>query len=262
MTCPRLAPSAVLALVCGGGQLGTDGPADRHLAARRRREERLPGEHAAVGSGPGEASEATPPLPVGARCVQVVLYDVSGATLGVQVVGANRTSQVFPGLTPGRRYRGEVTTLSGELRSSAAATGRTGETLADVNRRSTFAQHKRLMSRTAPEAPTHLSIRQGPTNHSVELSWEGPASGDYDSFHLRWAPSDPLTVTRTHLTSRVLAGMFPGRVYNVTVVTVSGGGASGGPVVTSQPIQRSVRTSRSLMELQFQSRPLGGDKRP
>lgn len=97
---------------------------------------------------------------------------------------------------------------------------------------------------TAPEPPTHLSVKQGPTNQSIELAWSGPASGDYDSFRLQWTPPDPLTVTQPGLTRRILAGMFPGRLYSFTVVTVSGGGASGGPVVVSQPTQRSVRTSR------------------
>lgn len=101
-----------------------------------------------------------------------------------------------------------------------------------------------FVSHTAPEAPTHLSVKQGPTNDSIELAWSGPASGLYHSFLVLWAPPDRLSVTQTGLTGRILAGMFPGRLYNFTVVTVSGGGASGGPAVISQPIQRSARTSR------------------
>ncbi|CAF89510.1 unnamed protein product, partial [Tetraodon nigroviridis] len=151
---------------------------------------------------------------------QVLLCDASGATVAVQVVGAAHTSHLFPGLTPGRLYRSEVVTLSGELTNRVSA-----------------------MGRTAPEPPTRLSVRPGATSDAIELAWSGPALGDYDSFRLRWAPPDPLTVTQTHLTGRILAGMFPGRLYNFTVVTVSGGGASGGPVAISQPIQRSVRTS-------------------
>uniref|UniRef100_H3C9X6 protein-tyrosine-phosphatase n=1 Tax=Tetraodon nigroviridis TaxID=99883 RepID=H3C9X6_TETNG len=153
---------------------------------------------------------------------QVLLCDASGATVAVQVVGAAHTSHLFPGLTPGRLYRSEVVTLSGELTNRVSAMGRTD---------------------AAPEPPTRLSVRPGATSDAIELAWSGPALGDYDSFRLRWAPPDPLTVTQTHLTGRILAGMFPGRLYNFTVVTVSGGGASGGPVAISQPIQRSVRTS-------------------
>ncbi|XP_035536285.1 receptor-type tyrosine-protein phosphatase beta-like [Morone saxatilis] len=151
---------------------------------------------------------------------QVVLYDVSGATLGAQTLGAEHTSHMFSGLVPGRLYRTEVITHSGELTNNISAFGR-----------------------TAPELPTHLSVKQGPTNDTIELSWSGPASGDYDSFSLQWTPPDHLSVTQTHLTSRILAGMFPGRRYNFTVATISGGGSRGGPTVISQPIQRSVRTS-------------------
>uniref|UniRef100_A0A8C4DTQ1 protein-tyrosine-phosphatase n=1 Tax=Dicentrarchus labrax TaxID=13489 RepID=A0A8C4DTQ1_DICLA len=161
---------------------------------------------------------------VGLR-IDVVLYDVSGATLGAQTLGAKYTSHMFSGLVPGRLYRAEVITHSGELTNNISAFGR-----------------------TAPELPTHLSVKQGPTNDTIELSWSGPASGDYDSFSLQWTPPDRLSVTQTHLTSRILAGMFPGRRYNFTVATISGGGARGGPTVISQPIQRSVRTSPSPLK--------------
>lgn len=95
-----------------------------------------------------------------------------------------------------------------------------------------------VLSPAAPDPPTLLSVRQGPTNDSIELSWSGPTSGDYDSFRVQWTPPDRLSVTQTQLTSRLLAGMFPGRRYNFTVVTVSESS------VTSQPVERSVRTSR------------------
>ncbi|XP_031158339.2 receptor-type tyrosine-protein phosphatase beta isoform X2 [Sander lucioperca] len=156
---------------------------------------------------------------------QVVLYDVSGATLGAQTLGAEHKSHTFSGLSPGRLYRAEVITHSGELTNNISAFGR-----------------------TTPEQPTHLSVRQGPTNDTIELSWSGPASGDYDSFGLQWTPPDRLSVTQTHLTSRVLGGMFPGRLYNFTVVTISGGGAPDRPTVRSQPIQRNVRTSPSPLK--------------
>ncbi|XP_059181909.1 receptor-type tyrosine-protein phosphatase beta-like [Centropristis striata] len=153
---------------------------------------------------------------------QVVLYDVSGASLAAQTLGAEHTSHMFSGLVAGRLYRSDVITHSGELTNQISASGR-----------------------TTPEPPTHLSVKQGPTNETIELSWSSPASGDYDSFLLQWTPADRLSVTHTHLTGRILAGMFPGRQYNFTVVTVSGGGARGGPSVRSQPIQRNVRTSPS-----------------
>ncbi|XP_028426103.1 receptor-type tyrosine-protein phosphatase beta isoform X2 [Perca flavescens] len=156
---------------------------------------------------------------------QVVLYDVSGATLGAQTLGAEHKSHTFSGLIPGRLYRAEVITHSGELTNNISAFGR-----------------------TAPEPPTHLSVKQGPTSDTIELSWSGPASGDYDSFGLQWTPPDRLSVTQTHLTGRILGGMFPGRLYNFTVATLSGGGAPDRPAVRSQPIQRNVRTSPSPLK--------------
>ncbi|XP_068162666.1 receptor-type tyrosine-protein phosphatase beta [Antennarius striatus] len=156
---------------------------------------------------------------------QVFLYDVSGAALAAQTLGAEQTGHMFSGLTPGRLYRTEVITHSGELTSSVSVSGR-----------------------TAPDPPIHLSIKPGPTNHSVELSWSGPASGDYDSFRLQWSPPDRLEVATPHSSGRVLGGLFPGRLYNVTVATVSGGGPGAGLAVTSQPIQRNVRTSPSPLK--------------
>ncbi|KAG7218591.1 hypothetical protein INR49_019412 [Caranx melampygus] len=46
---------------------------------------------------------------------QVLLHDVSGSTLGAQTLGAEHKSHMFPGLVPGRLYRAEVITHSGEL---------------------------------------------------------------------------------------------------------------------------------------------------
>ncbi|XP_053271361.1 receptor-type tyrosine-protein phosphatase beta [Pleuronectes platessa] len=151
---------------------------------------------------------------------QVVLHDVSGAALAAHTLGAEHTSHMFPGLTPGRLYRAEVITHSGELTNNVSAFGR-----------------------TSPLPPTQLSVKQGTTNETVELSWFGPASGDYTNFSLHWTPPDHLSIKHTHLTGCLVGGMFPGRQYNFTVTTVSGGGAGGGLTARSQPIQRSVRTS-------------------
>ncbi|XP_047245590.1 receptor-type tyrosine-protein phosphatase beta isoform X2 [Girardinichthys multiradiatus] len=153
---------------------------------------------------------------------QVLLYDASGTTLGAQTLGAEHRSHTFLGLIPGRLYHAEVITHSGDLANSVSEFGR-----------------------TSPEPPTHLSVRQGPTNDTIELLWSGPASGDYDNFSLQWAPEDHLSIIPTHLTSCIVGGMFPGRNYNFTLMTVSGGGAKGDPTTKSQPIQRSVRTSPS-----------------
>ncbi|XP_056223519.1 receptor-type tyrosine-protein phosphatase beta-like [Seriola aureovittata] len=156
---------------------------------------------------------------------QVVLYDVSGAALGAQTLGAEHKNHMFTGLTPGRLYRAEVITHSGELTNSVSAFGR-----------------------TSPDPPTHLSVKQGPTNETIALSWSGPASGDYDNFSLQWTPPDPLSITHTHLTGCVVGDMFPGRQYNFTLMTMSGGGARAEPTSRSEPIQRSVRTSPSPLK--------------
>ncbi|KAM8907881.1 receptor-type tyrosine-protein phosphatase beta isoform 2-T2 [Spinachia spinachia] len=161
----------------------------------------------------------------GRSSYQVSLYDVSGASLAPQTLGAEQTSHVFSGLVPGRLYRAEVVTHSGELTNRMSALGL-----------------------TAPEPPTRLSVKRGPTNDTVELLWSGPASGDYDGFSLQWTPPDRLSVTQTHLTGRTLGGMYPGRGYNFTVVTIAGGGAKGGAIVSSRPIQRNVRTTPSPLK--------------
>ncbi|KAK1906415.1 Receptor-type tyrosine-protein phosphatase beta [Dissostichus eleginoides] len=139
-----------------------------------------------------------------------------------QMLGADVISHMFLGLVAGRLYRADVITHSGELTNNVSAFGR-----------------------TAPEPPTYLSVKQSLTNQTLELSWSGPASGDFDSFSLQWLPPDRLSITQVQLTGRVLSGMFPGRQYNFTVATVSGGGARGGPLVRSEPITTSVRTSPS-----------------
>lgn len=154
---------------------------------------------------------------------QVLLYDSSGATLAAQTMGADHVSHTFSGLIPGHIYRAEVITHSGELFSSAIALGR-----------------------TSPEPPTYLSIKQGPVNDTILLSWAGPAYGDFSNFSLQWSPPDQLTVTPVHMTESTVSGMFPGRLYNFSLVTVCGGAV--GPMAWSRPIQHSVRTSPSQLK--------------
>ncbi|XP_020781984.1 receptor-type tyrosine-protein phosphatase beta isoform X1 [Boleophthalmus pectinirostris] len=153
---------------------------------------------------------------------QVVLYDSNGASLSDQTMAADHNRHTFSGLVPGHLYRAEVLTHSGELINSAVALGR-----------------------TSPDPPTYLSVKQGPTNDTILLSWAGPTYGDYSNFSLLWAPSDQLTVTPVHMTEAIVSGMFPGRLYNFSLVTVSGG--SYGSMARSQPIQHSVRTSPSQL---------------
>lgn len=58
---------------------------------------------------------------------KVVLYDVSGSILGAQTLGAEHTSHTFTALVPGRLYRAEVITHSGDLTNNVSAFGRTCE---------------------------------------------------------------------------------------------------------------------------------------
>ncbi|KAM9771865.1 receptor-type tyrosine-protein phosphatase beta isoform 2-T2 [Syngnathus typhle] len=151
---------------------------------------------------------------------QVTLTEASGAVAGARLLGPERSAHVFAGLLPGRLYRLDVVTRSGEMSSKASA-----------------------LARTAPAPPTRLAIEQGPDNETLELAWAGPASGDYDSFAVAWTPPDRLAVARSGPTARLLAGAFPGRRYDFTVATVSG--AAGGPVATSRPIRTTVTTRPS-----------------
>ncbi|KAK2859223.1 hypothetical protein Q5P01_003843 [Channa striata] len=156
---------------------------------------------------------------------EVVLSDVSGAALGLQMLGAGHTNHTFRGLTPGRLYQATVITHSGELTNNVSAFGR-----------------------TSPAPPTELSVKQGPTDDTIELMWSAPIYGDYSDFSVQWTPPGNLSVTGTQMTRRIVGGMFPGRLYNFTVWTVSGDGARGRPTVLSQPSHISRRTSPSALK--------------
>lgn len=67
-------------------------------------------------------------------CAQVFLYDVSGAAVGEQMLGADHTTHLFSGLRPGRLYRSEVITRSGDLTNRVSATGRTCKPQTDVKK--------------------------------------------------------------------------------------------------------------------------------
>lgn len=60
------------------------------------------------------------------------------------MLGAEHKAHTFPGLIPGRLYRAEVITHSGELTNSVSALGRTGESQpnnTNVNILITFIEH-------------------------------------------------------------------------------------------------------------------------
>lgn len=55
------------------------------------------------------------------------LYDPNGSQQAKQQLGSEVTQFVFSDLVPGRLYRTEVLSLSGELSNTASVVGRTGE---------------------------------------------------------------------------------------------------------------------------------------
>ncbi|KAJ8373768.1 hypothetical protein SKAU_G00043480 [Synaphobranchus kaupii] len=152
----------------------------------------------------------------------VSLYNPDGSQQAEGQLQAELREHVFQGLVPGRLYSAVVLTRSGELVNTAATAGR-----------------------TAPKPPTSVSFA-GVTNTSLEMTWTAPAGTDYDDFALQWAPQDHLSVFNPYhargSSSRILRGMYPGRLYDFSVRTVSGSGAKGGDPAYSLPIHKSIRT--------------------
>ncbi|CDQ65313.1 unnamed protein product [Oncorhynchus mykiss] len=153
------------------------------------------------------------------------LYNPDGSQQAEETLGPDAMEHVFPTLIPGRLYHAVILTRSGELTNRATAHGR-----------------------TAPRPPTSVSFG-GVTNTSLELTWSGPAGSDYDDFDLQWAPRDHLSVFNPYHTrtsgSRILKGLYPGRLYNFFLRTVSGAGGGvggGGSSAYSPPIYKSIRT--------------------
>uniref|UniRef100_A0A674CMX5 protein-tyrosine-phosphatase n=1 Tax=Salmo trutta TaxID=8032 RepID=A0A674CMX5_SALTR len=132
------------------------------------------------------------------------LYNPDGSQQAEETLGPDAMEHVFPTLIPGRLYHAVILTRSGDLTNRATAHGR-----------------------TAPRPPTSVSFG-GVTNTSLELTWSGPAGSDYDDFDLQWAPRDHLSVFNPYHTrtsgSRILKGLYPGRLYNFILRTVSGAG--------------------------------------
>lgn len=100
---------------------------------------------------------------------------------------------------------------------------------------------------SAPRPATSFLFR-GVTNTSLELTWSAPVDSDYDDFELQWTPLDRLSVINPYQSrtsgSRILKGMFPGRLYTFSLRTVSG---ATGPKVSptySSSIRINIRTSR------------------
>ena len=77
----------------------------------------------------------------------------------------------------------------------------------------------------------------------MEMTWSAPAMGDFDDFELQWKPHDRLSAKSVSSVRRALTGLYPGRLYNFTLRTVSGGGFNG-PVAHSPTIHIPVRTGQ------------------
>lgn len=100
---------------------------------------------------------------------------------------------------------------------------------------------------TAPDSPTSVTFG-GVTNTSVEITWGAPVATDYEDFDVQWMPQDTLSMFNPYRTTRVLKGLYPGRLYTFTIRTIAGGGARGGATAYSQPIHGSIRTSEWFMD--------------
>ncbi|XP_044048547.1 receptor-type tyrosine-protein phosphatase beta-like [Siniperca chuatsi] len=152
----------------------------------------------------------------------LTLYNLDGSQRAKQQLGSEVTEFVFSDLVPGRLYKAEVLSLSGELSNRASTLGR-----------------------TAPRPPTSF-LFGGVTNTSLEITWSGPVGSDYDDFDLQWTPLDQLSVINPYHSrtsgSRILRGMFPGRLYTFSLRSVSGATEPGATPTYSTPIHNSIRT--------------------
>ncbi|KAF5907896.1 receptor-type tyrosine-protein phosphatase beta-like, partial [Clarias magur] len=133
-----------------------------------------------------------------------------------QRLGPEHTYTMFTNLRPGQLYTAVVRSLSGDLTNTVSVVGR-----------------------TVPEPPTSLSIKD--ENGTVEVMWNAPANGDFDDFEVKWLPRDALQMSTPNQMRRIISGLVPGRLYNISLSTVSGGPP--GPVAFSSAIYRSIRTA-------------------
>ncbi|XP_032364750.1 receptor-type tyrosine-protein phosphatase beta [Etheostoma spectabile] len=150
------------------------------------------------------------------------LYNPDGSQRSEQALGPEVKHFLFSDLVPGRLYRAELKTLSGELSNSASKLGR-----------------------TAPSPPGSI-LFGGVTNTSLEITWSVPADSDFDDFDLDWTPRDQLAVINPYHSptagSRILRGMFPGRRYTFSLRSVSGAAGPSATRTYSTPIHNSIRT--------------------
>ncbi|XP_067248540.1 receptor-type tyrosine-protein phosphatase beta isoform X4 [Chanodichthys erythropterus] len=132
-----------------------------------------------------------------------------------QRLGPESTQVVFHRLVAGRLYPATIQTWSEDLTNTTTAVGR-----------------------TVPAPPSSMSVSS--STGSVEIKWHVPYTGDYDDFEVTWIPQDTLQVSRLNSTQRILRRLHPGRLYNISLRTVSGKTPS--PVTYSSPVYHTVRT--------------------
>ncbi|KAK3517590.1 hypothetical protein QTP70_012946 [Hemibagrus guttatus] len=159
-------------------------------------------------------------------------YTISleGSDQPEQRLKPEHTHTNFTNLLPGRLYTAVVRSWSGELTNTVSVVGR-----------------------TVPEPATSLSIKDvGPVG-TVELIWHAPAKGDYDDFEVKWLPRDKLVVSKPNSMRSIVSGLHPGRLYNFSLSTVSGG--TPGPVAYSSAVYHSIRTAPGPVQ-SFHCHPL------
>lgn len=93
-----------------------------------------------------------------------------------------------------------------------------------------------------PEPPLALSVKDVGPLGTVEVIWHPPAKGNFDDFEIKWLPRDALLVSKPNPMRRILTGLYPGRAYNISLVTVSGGAP--GPVTYSSPVHHTIRIGK------------------
>ncbi|KAB5542066.1 hypothetical protein PHYPO_G00087170 [Pangasianodon hypophthalmus] len=158
------------------------------------------------------------------------IISLEGSDQPEQRLGPEHTHTIFTNLLPGRLYTAVVRSWSGELTSTVSVVGR-----------------------TVPEPPTTLTIKDvGPVG-TVEVIWHAPAKGNYDDFEVKWLPRDVLYMSKPNPMRRIISGLYPGRLYNISLSTVSGG--TPGPVAYSSAIYHSIRTAPGPVQ-SFHCHPL------
>ncbi|KAG7329450.1 hypothetical protein KOW79_007624 [Hemibagrus wyckioides] len=149
----------------------------------------------------------------------VSLYDSNQSQHAKQQLSSDITQLEFHGLVPGRLYFANITTHSANLSNMATSIGR-----------------------TAPKPPSLFSSG-GVNNTSVEVKWALPDGSDYDDFDLQWSPGDALSVINPYQSttsgSRLLKGLYPGRLYTLSLRTIS---RAGGHAAYSQHVYIHIRT--------------------